>query len=324
MKKVFAAILFISIFVFVSGAFCSPASAAEVDKSKYKVGFSELNVDDPWRIAQVASMEKYSAENGYTDYVMTNAKYDTSKQISDVEDLISQGVNFLFIAPIDMDAIVPALQEAKKAKIPVILLDRQATGTWGEDWVTTIIADYINQAKMAASWIIDNMDMTKEIKVAEIMGTVGGSDVRDRAAGFRQVTDQYDNIKITYSQSGEWNRSTTQDLVANLLQSTGGDIDVIYCHNDEMALGAVLAVKAFGLVPGKDIKIIAIDGQKEAVQAVIDGEINAIATCNPRTGETAFKALNDYLDGKTFEEFIIMPETLITVDNAAEKLADAF
>ncbi|MHC1772815.1 MAG: ABC transporter substrate-binding protein [Flexilinea sp.] len=323
MKKVLVAVLLVSVLVFALGAFSS-VNAADVDKSTFKVGFSELNVDDAWRIAQVESMDKFSAENGYTDYIMTNAEYDTSKQISDVEDLISQGVDFLFIAPIDMDAIVPALQEAKEAKIPVILLDRQATGTWGEDWITTIIADYIEQAKMAASWIIDNMDMTQDIKVAEIMGTVGGSDVRDRAAGFREVVDQYENIEITYSQSGEWNRATTQDLVANLLQSTGGDIDVIYCHNDEMALGAVLAVKAYGLKPGEDIKIIGIDGQKEAVQAIIDGEINAIATCNPRSGETAFKALNDYLDGKTFEEFIIMQETLITKDNAAEKLADAF
>ncbi|MDY5220305.1 MAG: ABC transporter substrate-binding protein [Eubacteriales bacterium] len=287
-----------------------------------KIGFSELDIDGAWRITQVESMEEEAAARGY-DYMMTNAEYDTEKQVADVEDLLAQDVDFLFIAPIDMDAIVPALSAAKEAGVPVILLDREATGTWGEDWLTTIIADYVQQGEMCGQWLVDNMG-DEEVKIVEITGVVGGSDVRDRAQGIRNIVDQHDNMSIVATQTGEWSRSTAQEVMENIIQSTGGDFNVVYCHNDEMALGAVLALKAAGMNPGTDVKVIAIDGQAEAVEAIIAGEMNAIATCSPRFGKAAFDALEKYLAGETFEQYIINTETLITIDNAEEQLPLAF
>ncbi len=287
-----------------------------------KIGFSELDIDGAWRITQVESMEEEAAARGY-DYMMTNAEYDTEKQVADVEDLLAQDVDFLFIAPIDMDAIVPALSAAKEAGVPVILLDREATGTWGEDWLTTIIADYVQQGEMCGQWLVDNMG-DEEVKIVEITGVVGGSDVRDRAQGIRNIVDQHDNMSIVATQTGEWSRSTAQEVMENIIQSTGGDFNVVYCHNDEMALGAVLALKAAGMNPGTDVKVIAIDGQAEAVEAIIAGEMNAIATCSPRFGKAAFDALEKYLAGETFEQYIINSETLITIDNAEEQLPLAF
>lgn len=289
----------------------------------FKVGFSELNIADAWRICQVDSMTSTAEERGY-NFIYTNAEYDTEKQVSDVEDLLAQSVDFLFIAPIDMSAIVPALSAAKEAGVPVILLDREADGTWGEDWLTTIIANYIQQGEMAAQWLVDNVGTETELKIVEITGTVGGSDVRDRAQGFRNIVDQYDNMTIIASQAGDWSRTQTQEAIENIIQSTGGDFNVVYCHNDEMALGACLALKAAGMSPGTDVYVLAVDGQKEAVQAVIDGEINAIATCSPRFGTAAFDALDTYLNGGTFEQYIINPEILITKDNAEEQLPSAF
>ncbi len=288
----------------------------------FRVGFSELAIDGAWRITQVESMESEAESRGY-EFIMTNAELDTEKQISDVEDLLAQAVDFLIIAPINMDTIVPALDAAKAAGVPVILIDRQADGVWGEDWLTTIIADYIKQGEMCGQWLVDNMG-DQEMKIVEITGKVGGSDVRDRAQGIRNIVDQYDNMEIVVSQCGEWSRATTQSVMENIIQSTGGDFNVVYCHNDEMALGAVLALKAAGLNPGKDIKVIAIDGQAEAVESIIAGEMNAIATCSPRFGPAAFDAMEKYLNGEALPEFIINAETLITVENAEEQLPLAF
>ncbi len=298
-----------------------PVSANE--KTDIKVGFSELDIDGAWRICQTDSMQEQANARGY-DYVMTNAEYDTEKQVADVEDLIAQGCNFLFIAPIDMDAIVPALDAAKKAEIPVVLLDREAAGTWGEDWLTTIIADYVQQGEMCGEWIVENNNMDEELKIVEITGVQGGSDVRDRAQGLRNVTEQYDNIEIVSSQSGEWSRTTAQEVTENIIQATNGDFDVVYCHNDEMALGVVLALKAAGMKPGEYVQVVAIDGQAEAIEGIIAGEINCIATCSPRFGEAAFDAMEKYLAGEKLPEKIINQETLITAENAEEQLEFGF
>ena len=176
---------------------------------------------------------------------------------------------------------------------------------------------------MCGQWLVDNMG-DEEVKIVEITGVVGGSYVRDRAQGIRNIVDQHDNMSIVATQTGEWSRSTAQEVMENIIQSTGGDFNVVYCHNDEMALGAVLALKAAGMNPGTDVKVIAIDGQAEAVEAIIAGEMNAIATCSPRFGKAAFDALEKYLAGETFEQYIINSETLITIDNAEEQLPLAF
>ena len=324
MKKVLVLVLALALgMTLLAGMASAEAVAGDINgDGVFRVGFSELDIYGAWRVTQLESMEEEATSRGY-EYVMTNAEYDTEKQVADVEDLLAQGVDFLFIAPIDMDAIVPALDAAKAAGVPVILLDRQATGTWGEDWLTTIIADYIQQGEIAGQWIVDNMG-EEEVKIVEITGVVGGSDVRDRAQGLRNVVEQYDNMEIVASQSGEWSRATAQEVTENIIQSTGGDFNVVYCHNDEIALGVVLALKAAGMNPGTDVKIVAIDGQAEAVEAIIAGEMNAIATCSPRFGPAAFDAMESYLAGEELPEFIINPEVLITIDNAEEQLPLAF
>lgn len=290
---------------------------------KPKIGFSELNIADPWRIAQVDSMQKVAKDRGY-QMITTNAELKAEKQISDVEDLLTQGVEFLFIAPMDVEAIVPALTAARAKKVPVILLDRQAKGVWPDDFLTTIIADYVKQGRECAKWLANKLGKDAKIRVVEITGRVGGSDVRDRAAGFREGMAGHPNMEIIASQSGDWSRAEAQKITQNIIQSTGGNFNAIYCHNDEMALGVVLALRAAGLQPDKDVYVLAIDGQKEAVEAIIDGDISAIYTCNPRFGPAAFDALERHLASEKLPEFIINTEYMIDGDNAEEKLADAF
>ncbi len=300
----------------------SMACQAQAANSDLKIGFSELNIADPWRIAQVDSMQSVAKERGY-NIITTNAELKAEKQIADVEDLLTQGVDYLFIAPMDVEAIVPALTAAKAKKVPVILLDRQAKGVWPEDFLTTIIADYVKQGRECAKWLNERLG-SADIKVVEITGRVGGSDGRDRAAGFREGMKANPKMSIIASQSGDWSRAEAQKVMQNIIQSTGGKFNAVYCHNDEMALGVVLALRAAGLRPNQDVYVLAIDGQKEAVESIIDGDISAIYTCNPRFGPAACDALERHIAGEKLPEFIINPEYMIDDTNAAEKLADAF
>ncbi len=288
----------------------------------FRVGFSELAIDGAWRVAQVESMESVAKEKGY-EFVMANAELDTAKQLSDVEDLLAQDLDFLFIAPMDMEAIVPAIEAAKTKGVPVILLDREAAATAGEDYICTILSDYLWQGETCADWLNENGG-SDSYKIVQITGKVGGSDVRDRQAGFETGVAKYDNMEIIATQSGEWSRTEAQKVMQNIIQSTGGDFNVVYCHNDEMALGVVLALKAAGMNPGTDVKVLAIDGQAEAVEAIIAGEINCIATCNPRFGPTAFETMEKYLNGENIDLIINNAEYIIDSSNAEEKLADAF
>lgn len=288
----------------------------------FRVGFSELAIDGAWRVAQVDSMQAEAESRGF-EFVMSNAELDTAKQISDVEDLLTQDLDFLFIAPIDMEAIMPAVEAAKAKGVPTILLDREANGTPGVDYICTILSNYVWQGEACADWLNENGG-SDSYKIIQITGKVGGSDVRDRQAGFETGVEKYDNMEIVATQSGEWSRTEAQKVMQNIIQSTGGDFNAVYCHNDEMALGVVLALKAAGMNPGTDVKVIAIDGQAEAVEAIVAGEINCIATCNPRFGPVAFDTMEKYLNGETLDFIINNEEYIIDSTNAEEKLPDAF
>lgn len=289
---------------------------------KLKVGFSELAADGAWRIAQIDSMKAEAESRGY-DFVMTNAAQSAEKQVSDVEDLLAQGVGFLFISSVDVQAIVPALNAAKDKKVPVILIDREANATPGVDFVTTIISDYLWQGKTCADWVYKKLGDVP-INVVEVQGKVGGSDVRDRAQGFRDSMAAHSNMKILASQPADWNRAQAQNVMQNIIQATGGKFNVVYAHNDDMALGCVLALKAAGMKLNHDVYVVTIDGQKEAVQSIINGEISCIVTCSPKFGKAAMDTMESYLKGNKIDSKIVNPETVIDSSNAQQELANAF
>lgn len=292
-------------------------------KAKLKIGFSELAINGAWRVAQVESMEKEAEARGY-EFVMTNAEQDAAKQVSDVEDLLAQDVDFLFVSAVDVEAIMPALNAAKEQGVPVILLDREANGKTGEDFLTTIIADYKWQGEQCAEWVYKKLGDDTQIKAVEITGKVGGSDVRDRQAGFTEGAAKYDNFEIVASQTANWSRAEAQKVMQNIIQSTGGDFNVVYAHCDDMALGAILALKTAGMELNKDVYVVTIDGQKEAVESIIAGELSCIVTCSPRFGPAAFDAMEKYLKGEQLPATIINEETIIDSDNAEAELENAF
>jgi ribose transport system substrate-binding protein len=282
-----------------------------------RVAFSQCQSSDPWRIAETNDVMRAAKEHGY-DLIYTDAQGDTSKQISDVEDIIAQGVDYLIYDGREFEASAAALDIAKKAGVKVILIDRLVRGTAGVDYITYIGTDFIWEGQACAEWVIANTN--GKARIVEIYGTPGSSAAEDRHKGFADAIAGSSGIEIIVSQTGDFSRSDAQQVVENAIQSTQGQFDVIFAHNDEMGMGAIQALKSAGIQPGKDILVVSIDGQQDAVKAVIAGELGCTVTCNPHYGDITFETLDKIIAGETVSQLIILDDVVIDSSNAEERL----
>lgn len=295
----------------------TPATA----EAKIKVGFSQTGNAHPWRIMQTNDLQTSAKARGY-EFVWTDAQEDTAKQIQNVEELINQDIDYLVFDPREYDASYAAVEKAREAGVPVIVVDREVKGEVGTDFITTIASDFEKEGHMAAEWLQNNVE--GEIKIVEISHIIGSSAEIGRSAGFREVVDADPNMTIVASQTGNAVRAEAQKVMENLLQSHMGEFNVVFTHADDMAIGIVQAIKGAGLVPGKDIIVVAVDGMKEAVQMVVDGEIGCIVTCSPYYGEIVFETLDKIVAGEQVPEKIVVEDYIIDKANADEELLKAY
>jgi ABC-type sugar transport system substrate-binding protein len=288
---------------------------------KIRVGFSQVVNNNPWKIAETNSVKEEAKKRGI-ELVYTDAQDQTAKQVSDVEDLIAQKVDYILLAPRESEGLAPALQSAKKANIPVILIDRDVTGTAGVDYVTLIASDFIQEGNKAGEWLAKQTG--NKGTIVELTGTTGSSVAQDRSDGFKQAISKYPDMKIIASQTGEFARANGQKVMENIIQSKGKEITAVYAHNDEMAIGAIQALKAAGRTPGKDVNVISIDGEKDALKAIVAGELGATVECNPRFGPKAFDVIDQLIKGGKVEPKIINPDQFYDTSNAKDNIDTAF
>jgi galactofuranose transport system substrate-binding protein len=292
-------------------------------KSKVRVGFSQMENNGPWRIAETNSMKQEATRRGEKyELVLTDAQGQTSKQVSDVEDLIAQRVDAIFLAPREFEGLAPAIQAAKAANIPVFLVDREAAGKAGEDYVTVLKSDFVAQGRRAAEWLIKQTN--GKAGIVELTGTAGASVARDRSQGFMDEIKKHPEMKVIASQTGDFTRATGQKVMENIIQAKGKEITVVYAHNDEMALGAIQALKSAGMNPGKDVIIVSVDGQKSALEAIIRGEMNVTVESNPRFGPLAFDTLDKYLGKQQIPPQIILEDRFFDSSNAQQYVNEAY
>ncbi len=299
------------------------ALAPLAKKATYKVGFSQTESNNPWRIAETNSMQAEAKKLGY-QLVYTDAASSAAKQVSDVNSMIAQGVDVIFLAPREEKPLVPAIMNAKKAGITVILLDRnvdQSLAQAGRDYLTFIGSDFIEEGRRSAEWLIKATG--GKAKIIELEGTTGASAATDRKKGFDDAVAKQSGMQIVASQNGDFTRDKGRQVAETLLQAHP-DANAIFAHNDEMALGAIAALKAAGKVPGKDVIIVSCDGEKEAVEAIAAGEMGATCECNPRFGPKAFATMQAYANGETIPPKIINQDQFYDASNAKELMATAF
>jgi len=292
-------------------------------KDKYKVGFSQTVSDNPWRLAETKSMQDEAAKRGW-EIVVTDAGGSAAKQVADVDSLIAQKVDAIFLAPQEEKPLVPAVMKAKAAGIPVILLDRtvdQTQAQGGRDYITFIGSDFVKEGQRVAEWLIKKTGGTA--KIIELEGTTGSSPANDRKKGFDDAIKGQAGMQILASQTGQFNRDQGREVMATLLQAHP-DVTAVYAHNDEMAIGAIAALEAAGKKPGQDVIVVSVDGEKDGLQAIIDGKLGASCECSPRFGPKAYDTLVAYANGETIPPQIINPDNFFDDTNAKDNIANSY
>ncbi len=297
-----------------------PGSGKE---GKLRVGFSQMESNGPWRIAETRSMRDEAAKRADRfELVVTDARGDLAVQVANVEGLIAQRVDAIFLAPQQEKGFEGALQAAKGAGIPVFLIDREVQGTAGQDFVTFIGSNFVEEGKRAGEWLVKQTN--GKAGIIELVGTAGSSVARERHDGFAAAIKSSPEMKILASQNGNFTRAEGQKMMENLIQAHGKEITAVYAHNDEMALGSIQALKAAGFQPGKEVLVVSVDGQKSALEAIMRGEMNVTVECNPRFGPIAFDTLEKYLKGEKLPPKIIVPDRFFDSSNAAQYVNEAY
>ena len=280
------------------------------------VGFAQTGSESGWRSANTESMRAaFSAENGF-ELVFNAADNDPAAQIAAVRSFINQDVDAIVIAPIVEDGWDDVLQEAKDAGIPVILEDRTVTAS--EDlYATWVGLDFRREGVYAGEWAAAEFGDTAT-KMVVLEGTTGSAPANDRAEGFDEAVEG-SAIETIDSQTGDFTRDGGKTVMEGFLQKYGVDgIDLVYAHNDDMALGAIEAIEAAGGVPGEDIKIVSIDAVSDGLQALIDGKINYVVECNPLLGELAAGLVKDVLAGNPVEKAYFVEDEVFDQAKAEE------
>ena len=280
-----------------------------------KVGFAERNTNGAWLIAQLNNMievaEKYDIELVYTD-----ADDDQAKQISDVEDLCAQGVDCIVYPPIEYEAGQAALEIAKEHNIPVFLLGNDCAKS-DDQFVAGTFFDYTVDGGVCGDWLTANRDSAN---IVEIQGILGSDPEIGRSSGFADaIAKGGDNYKVIVQQTGNFLMDEAQTVMDNIIQSYNGQFDTVFCHTDEMALGAIASLKNAGLT---DITVLGIDGQKAAVQKIVDGEIAAVSTCDTQNGELIYSMIAAYFNGENLTKETTIPSEIIDGKNAADALTN--
>lgn len=297
----------------------SIAAPAVHAQDKPKIGFSQGTMESSWRVNMVERNKKWFDENiaNQAELIITNGENNAAKQVADVESLLAQGIDILVISPVTADALTPVVKQAMDAGVKVLTLDRSVNTP-----VTSHIgADNILIGETAGKYVCQLLN--GEGQVAEIQGVAGASATVDRHDAFNAtIAKECPNVKVVADGIGDYVREPAMRFTEDLIQRFGeGEIDVIYAHNDGMALGAVSALEAAGRLD--DVAVVGIDGEEAAYQAIKDGKMVATFTYHFVAPEGMMYAW-DVAQGKTLPEQIVLPTAQIDPTNVDQFLGTGF
>lgn len=283
------------------------------------VGFVQLGSESAWRNANSASIQKAAHDIGF-NLIFKNAEGDQALQKQIIHEFILEQVDVIMFSPIVDTGWDEVLTEAKKAKIPVILTDRAIKTKDLNLYAVTVGSDFLLEGRRAGKWLFDNVPANKHINVVELRGLKGSTPTEDRAKGFRQIIASNPNIQIIDSQTGDFIKARGNLIMTQMLKKHGKEINVVFAHNDDMALGAIQAIESYGLKPGKDILIVSVDGERAALQAIKDGKSNVSVECTPLLGPVAMEVAKELISGKKLPKKIISKEQVFTTKNVDKEL----
>ncbi len=297
----------------------TPAHRAK--KAKYLIGFSQSELNNPWRTAESASMTAESKKRSASySYITTVANSDTNKQVSDVEDMIAKKCDLIVITPREIDPLKAATAKALAAGVPVIEIDRDTAEKPGVNYICAIESNFVQQGMKVANYLVQNT--SGPINYVELRGSTGASPAIDRGHGWHSVIDKVSRFKQLDSQDGDFVLATAKKIMTNWITRFGTKIDLVYCHNDAMAIGAYQAMKEAGFT--KKVYVGTIDGLKQAIQYVAQGIFTVCVQSDPHFGPVTFDTIDIYFAGKAIPGHITVKDHTYTKANAASLINTGF
>jgi simple sugar transport system substrate-binding protein len=306
-----------ALLVACSGSDPKPAGNGE---KTIVLGFSQIGAESEWRTANTTSVQSAAKEAGI-DLRFSDAQQKQENQIKALRSFIAQRVDVIAFSPVVETGWETVLREAKAAGIPVILTDRAVEVSDDSLYLSLIGSDFVEEGRKAGRWLLENKkDAQGEIKIVELQGTVGSAPANDRKKGFAEIIGADPRFKIIRSQTGDFTRAKGKEVMEAFLKAEGRNINVLFAHNDDMAIGAIQAIEEAGLKPGTDITIISIDGVKGAFEAMIAGKLNVTVECSPLLGPQLMTAVKDVVAGKQIARRIVTEESVFPMETAAQVL----
>lgn len=288
------------------------------DSDIIRVGYSQVGTESVWRLANTESIKNAARAAGISLH-FEDADQQQERQIEAIRTFIKEGVDVIVLSPVVDSGWDEVLKEAKEADVPVLLSDRRIETEDNGLYLTYIGADFMEEGRRSMRWIEANVKPEHgTVTIMELQGSMGASPTVERKRGFEEQMAGNPDYKIAYSQSGDFTYEGGRQIIEDYIAEHPWDIDVIYAHNDDMALGAVDALEEHGIQAGSDVVIVSVDGTKEAFKAMIDGKINCAVECNPLLGPQLMKAVQDLMAGKELPLRIITEEKVYDQSVARE------
>ncbi len=276
------------------------------------LGFAQVGKESDWRLANTESI-KTAARQAGIDLIFVDSEQQPEKQLEAVRSFIARGVDIISFSPIVESGWEPVLREARAAGIPVFITDRAVDVKDESLWVTLMGSDFVEEGRRAARWLIATLKTDAPVNIVELQGTIGSAPAIDRKIGFEEVLKDHPNYRIIVSRSGDFFRSVGKEVMQQILKDLAADgrrMDVLFAHNDDMAIGAIAAMEAAGMKPGKDVVIVSVDGIRDAFKAMIAGKLNCSVECSPLLGPQLMKAVKDFASGEELPVRIVTSEVV--------------
>ena len=285
------------------------------------VGFAQVGAESGWRTANTKDIQD-SFKTAGIQLKFSDAQQKQENQIKAIRSYIQQGVDYIAFSPVVQTGWDAVLNEAKAAKIPVILTDRAVDSKDTSLYVTFLGSDFVAEGKKAGDWLVEqSKDAKAPVNIVQLEGTTGSAPAIDRAKGFGDAIAANPNLKVVASQTGDFTRAGGKQVMEAFLKSQP-KIDVVFAQNDDMGLGAIEAIEAAGKVPGKDIKIITVDAVHDGMAALADGKINYIVECSPLLGKQMIDIVKKLNAGESVQARIVTEEGTFTQEQAKAALPD--
>ena len=278
--------------------------------SALTIAFSQIGQESDWRTANTDSVTAAIEGHEGWEFVYSDGQQKQENQIQALRNFITQGVDYILFTGVVTSGWDEVLTEVNEAEIPLILLDRIPDCADKIEYKAAFGGDFPLEGRRQVQWAgeyLKSIGKTENVKVVIMEGTTGADAQVGRTEGNLAALADYPFMEVVGQQTGNFTRAEGQALMESWLKSID-QIDVLIAQNDDMALGAIDAIKAAGKVPGKDIIIVGCDSVKAAFEAIVAGDMNATIECTPLYGPFVVKTIEDLEAGVEYDKTVVHPE----------------